>query len=78
MILKLQNVEFNYAARNILKNISFTLKSNEIIALLGPNGVGKTTLLKCINKILTIRSGTIFIGEHDLYTLGSRAIAKSS
>jgi iron complex transport system ATP-binding protein len=76
MILRLEDIEFNYASRTILKDISFTLKSNEIIALLGPNGVGKTTLLKCINRILRIRSGTIFIGEYDLYTLGSRAIAR--
>jgi iron complex transport system ATP-binding protein len=76
MILKLENMEFSYASRNILKDISFTLKSNEIIALLGPNGVGKTTLLKCINRILKICNGTIFIGEQDLYSLGSRAIAK--
>ncbi|MBN1797893.1 MAG: ABC transporter ATP-binding protein [Spirochaetales bacterium] len=76
MILRLEKVEFNYASRNILNGISFTLKSNEIIALLGPNGVGKTTLLKCINRILKIRSGSIFIDEEDLNTLGGRAIAQ--
>jgi len=76
MILRLDNVSFNYASRNILNGISFTLKNNEILALLGPNGVGKTTLLKCVNRILKARKGTIFIGEENLFNLGSRAIAQ--
>jgi iron complex transport system ATP-binding protein len=76
MILRLDDVGFNYASRKVLDGISFVLKSNEIVALLGPNGVGKTTLLKCINGLLKIRGGAIFVDGESLAGLGSREIAR--
>ncbi len=76
MILQVNNVSFTYASRKVLNDISFVLKSNEIVALMGPNGVGKTTLLKCINGLLKIRGGTILVGGESLAGLGAREIAR--
>ena len=46
MILEVKNGSFSYGQREILRNISFCLEEQKIMTILGPNGVGKTTLLK--------------------------------
>ncbi len=48
MIFSVENGEFGYADRKILHGVSFSLQSGEVMTVLGPNGVGKTTLLKCM------------------------------
>ena len=48
MIFEAKNGSFAYKkSKTILENINFSVQSNEVLAILGPNGVGKTTLLKC-------------------------------
>ena len=59
--------------RPILRDVSFELDSGRFLAVLGNNGVGKSTLLKCINRILTADSG---IDGEDLLALSHREIAK--
>lgn len=63
MKLKVDKLGFSYEKAPILKDISFETNSGEITCLLGPNGTGKTTLLKCINRILTPSSGEVFVDE---------------
>lgn len=74
-ILTVENVNFSYHDRRILNGISFSVKKGEICGLLGSNGCGKTTLLKCINRILNIESGIIKINGCDISKLSRRAIA---
>ncbi len=57
--LNISNVSKMYGATTIFKEISFTVKSGERVGLVGPNGCGKTTLLKMIMGIETINEGTI-------------------
>lgn len=62
MILSVDNGIFGYKkGKNILENINFTVKTGEVLAILGPNGVGKTTLLKCIIGYLKWNSGATLI-----------------
>ncbi|MCF7936459.1 MAG: ABC transporter ATP-binding protein [Synergistales bacterium] len=77
MILSVQDVEFSYKSRNVLRDVSFELHRNELLAILGPNGVGKTTLLKCINAILRPGGGSILVEETDLLTLSQMEIARN-
>ena len=58
MILNIKNVKFRYKALNVLNGIELKINEHEIVSILGPNGVGKTTLLKCINTILKPSMGT--------------------
>ena len=51
-ILKVKNLSFKYDDKNILNDISFTLDVGDFVGILGPNGCGKTTLLKKLIKLL--------------------------
>jgi iron complex transport system ATP-binding protein len=55
-----------YGERNIIDGISFSVSSNEILCLLGPNGVGKTTLFKTILGFLKLRGGSIRADGEDI------------
>ncbi|MEA1961466.1 MAG: ABC transporter ATP-binding protein [Bacillota bacterium] len=58
MKLEVRNGEFKYKfGRTLYKNLSFSVEDGEILTILGPNGVGKTTLLKCIMAIVTWKKG---------------------
>jgi iron complex transport system ATP-binding protein len=76
MILEVNGVEFQYRSKEVLTDIRFHLQKNEILAILGPNGVGKTTLLKCMNAILKPKSGTILIDKEDVLKLEQIEIAR--
>ncbi|WP_292463413.1 ABC transporter ATP-binding protein [Methanolobus sp.] len=76
MILEVNGVEFQYRSKEVLTDIRFHLKKNEILAILGPNGVGKTTLLKCMNAILKPKSGTILVDKEDVLKLEQIDIAR--
>ena len=56
----LNNVSKSYGNKKILKSVSFEVKTNEKIALIGPNGCGKTTILRMISKIENPTSGEIY------------------
>ena len=70
MILEVQNGCFGYPKQPvILENINLRLEEGHILATLGPNGIGKTTLLKCMIGLLPWHSGkTLFYGK-DIHTL---------
>ncbi|MDR3089774.1 MAG: ABC transporter ATP-binding protein [Desulfobulbaceae bacterium] len=71
-LLRLDNINFSYQKRTILSNISFSLTQGELILLLGPNGGGKTTLLKILLGLLQPRQGSVFFAGEPL-TAYSRA-----
>ena len=76
MILDINGVEFNYKSREVLNDISFSVRPNEILTILGPNGVGKTTLLKCINRIHNPRAGSIMVEDQDIMKISLPEVAK--
>jgi len=67
MKLELRNVDCGYTkGRKILENINFSVESGEICVLLGPNGVGKTTLFKSILRLLPLQGGQVCIDGEDM------------
>lgn len=69
MKFELRNVSCGYkAAAPIVKNISFALESGDICCILGPNGVGKTTLFKTMLNILKPLAGQVCIDGADIST----------
>lgn len=60
-VLRLEHVTKRYGSLVALNNVSLTLESGRIVGLLGPNGSGKTTMIKLINGLLTPSAGFISI-----------------
>jgi NitT/TauT family transport system ATP-binding protein len=60
-ILKFEEVGFAYDERDILKNVSFSVRPGELIALLGPSGCGKTTILNVVAGFILASNGCAFI-----------------
>jgi iron complex transport system ATP-binding protein len=76
MMLSVNELKFMYRNKNVLREIGFSIEQGQVIAVLGPNGVGKTTLLKCLNRILKPLRGTVMLGEESLLDLGTMDIAR--
>jgi iron complex transport system ATP-binding protein len=76
MMLEVKSVSCGYEKKVILKNISFTLAPGELLCLLGPNGVGKTTLFKTILGSLKLMAGEILLDGQDITTLDTRHFAR--
>ena len=77
MEVKFERLHFGYnRKREILHGIDLNLPSNKFIAVLGPNGCGKTTLVKQINRILRAQSGTVQIGDRQVSQLEPSELAK--
>ena len=74
-ILKLEKVSFSFKKRPILDTISFNLNQGEILGLLGPNGVGKSTIFNLITGLLKPNFGSIVINNKDVlnYPIAERA-----
>ena len=58
-VLDFKNVDFSYSEREILKNLSFTLKKNEFLSIVGSSGCGKSTIIKIIAGIENCKNGKI-------------------
>ncbi|MBN2085894.1 MAG: ABC transporter ATP-binding protein [Anaerolineales bacterium] len=59
-----------------MDDASFSVNQGELLAVLGTNGTGKTTLLKCINRILQPAAGSVLIGGESVDALGRNALAQ--
>lgn len=76
MILTVDALCFDRGKRSILKEISFQAKPGELTVILGPNGVGKTTLLKCLNRTLEPTGGTVRLGTSCASMMTPRQLAR--
>lgn len=76
MALDVDRLCFARGSQEILDEISFAAKPGEITVILGPNGVGKTTLLKCLNRILAPSRGEVRIKGRDTGRMAPRQIAR--
>lgn len=77
MLLQVKNVGFEYIPHKpVLKQITFNLDRGEFLGILGPNGTGKSTLLKCINHIYKVNDGEILLDNENTEKMTLNAIAK--
>ncbi|MGC2238148.1 MAG: ABC transporter ATP-binding protein [Pyrinomonadaceae bacterium] len=75
-MLNVQNITINYGAAEVVRDISFSLETGKIIAILGANGAGKTTLLKSLNGSLPVSKGEILLDGKLLSEFSRREIAR--
>lgn len=74
--IKVQNLSFNYGANIVLKDINTIIKKGSFVSILGPNGSGKTTILKNICSILKPKKGVILVNDKDVNMMRPKSIAK--
>jgi len=63
VVVEVEHLDKGYGGRTLIKDLSFTLPRNGIVGVIGPNGVGKTTLFKTIVGLEEPDSGTVKVGE---------------
>ncbi|MCY7375183.1 MAG: ABC transporter ATP-binding protein, partial [Pyrinomonadaceae bacterium] len=71
-MLEVQNITINYGVFAVVQDVSFNLETGKIIALLGANGAGKTTVLKSLNGGLPIANGAILLGGKSINEFSRR------
>lgn len=65
-MIKAQNIHKNYGDLEVLKGISFDVKLGETVAIIGSSGSGKSTFLRCLNRLEKVDSGTIIVDDEIL------------
>jgi iron complex transport system ATP-binding protein len=76
IFFEVNGIKFSYRSKRVLNGVSFNVKADDVVSILGPNGVGKTTLIKCIGKVLTPNAGSVLIEGADLHRMSKKDIAK--
>ena len=76
-MMQVKNLCYHYkGAPDVLKDITFDIQPGKFLAILGNNGVGKSTLLKCFNHILRPDSGQVLLDGENLLAMSTREVAK--
>ena len=76
MSLSVENLSFSYGKAPVLRDVTFTAEKGELLSVLGPNGVGKTTLFRCVLGTLPPSSGRVTVDGCDLTALPPRERAR--
>ena len=75
-ILSIRDLNVSFGKNQILKNINLDIKKGEFLTIIGPNGCGKTTLLKSISKLISVEKKSIFIENKDISSIKIKEMAK--
>ena len=65
-LLEVNNIHAYYGNIQALRGITLTVEKGEIVSLIGANGAGKTTILRCISRLVNLRDGSISLDGEDL------------
>lgn len=76
VVLAAENIAYQYDEEHkVFEQVSFTLKEGELLTLLGPNGVGKSTLLNCLAGFICPTVGRVLLAGQDIRALSPRQMA---
>ena len=76
-VLEVNNLSFAYSKTHpVFHNVNFSLEAGEVFTILGPNGVGKSTLLHCLVGLLTPNEGTVIVNGKELGNLKHKTLAQ--
>lgn len=76
MRLIIDGIEFGYSSTPVLRDITLDASGPQLLSIIGPNGVGKSTLIHCINRILSPTKGTVFIDGEAVNSISLKDLAK--
>jgi iron complex transport system ATP-binding protein len=75
-IIKAENIKVKYRDQEVISNLNISIKREDIVTIIGPNGSGKTTILKVLSRNLKPDRGQVYLQGKDIATLGRKTIAK--
>jgi iron complex transport system ATP-binding protein len=75
--IRLRDGSFNYGDHEIFSGLNLEIAPGEVVSILGPNGCGKTTLLRCLSGALKLKSGNILLNEKDITTFDTIDLARN-
>lgn len=76
MTMEVSGLKYSYGSHSVLRGIDLEIREGEILGILGPNGCGKTTLLKNLNRNLQPREGCVILDGTDLRDMVKKDIAR--
>ena len=76
MLINIEGLEFAYKSTPVLNNITLDIDGPQFISIIGPNGVGKSTLIHCLNKILSPTKGVVSIDGKNVNDYTLKELAK--
>jgi iron complex transport system ATP-binding protein len=74
--IKLNDASFNYGEMNIFQDLNLEVNQGDILCLLGSNGCGKTTLLRCLRGFLKLKTGRCYLDGADIASLKTATLAQ--
>ncbi|MDP6142022.1 MAG: ABC transporter ATP-binding protein [Dehalococcoidales bacterium] len=74
--LEMQNVTLGYKHKVVAKDITLQVKSEEIVGLVGPNGCGKSTIIRALSRVISPYSGRILLNEKNISTISRRDLSR--
>lgn len=75
-LFEVKGISFDYDGEEIFSDISFSIERGDVLCILGPNGTGKTTLIKCLNGLHEINTGEILINGENIKKLSFKQISR--
>jgi branched-chain amino acid transport system ATP-binding protein len=75
-LLEVRGIEAGYGASQVLFGVSLTIEQHQVVSLMGRNGMGKSTTIKCITGALPVRKGQILFEGRDITNLPADVIAR--
>jgi iron complex transport system ATP-binding protein len=77
MRLDIKDAAFSYnGGNNVFEDITFSIREGDVFCILGPNGTGKSTLIRCINGISKLNQGDVLLDGKNIHSLDKTGIAK--
>jgi iron complex transport system ATP-binding protein len=76
MRLIIDGIEFGYSSTPVLKDVTLDANGPQLLSIIGPNGVGKSTLIHCINRILSPTKGVVYINGDPVDSFQLKELAK--
>ncbi|MDD3934226.1 MAG: ABC transporter ATP-binding protein [Methanoculleus sp.] len=75
--LSVEDLSFAYRDREVLAGITFSVDAGEVLGLVGPNGCGKTTLIRCVDGMLSPGGGRVMLEGRELGAMHRREVARA-
>ena len=74
--IEMQNVRLGYGRKVVLNDVSFQVMPGEMVGLIGPNGCGKSTIIRALSHIISPQSGKIFLNGKDVARIPRQALSR--